>query len=896
MFERLGRSVVRWRYLVAAVWIVAAGVLFFAPSLRDVGTADETSFLPRDVQSVAADELLARGFPEDAAVGTATLVLVRDPGPLTDADRAYLATLGPWMAGPTADPALGGSVERLVTAETNPERAALLRSADGTTELATVQLTVPAFQERANETVAAIREHVKATAPAGLQVYVTGSAGIGTDYLQAIKDGTDRTTLVTIVLVVLILLAIYRAPLAALVPLITIGAAFIVARGLLGWMAQAGWSVSTLIDSFIVVLVFGVGTDYTIFLISRYREELGRAGTGARDGAGRAAAAQASVGRIGAVITASAATVVVGLGSMAIARFGMIQTTGPALAVAIVVALLAGLTLAPALLVLFGPALFWPRHPRPHTAGGNAGIWDRIAGGIVARPLLVSAVVIGAMAIPIVLLPGAKTNFDTLAELPTTSDARQGFDAVAMHMDKGRLMPISVALDVPGADLTTPAGLTTIATIEQGLTKVQGVGSIQSIVSPTGEGTPDSLRPSVQLLALADGLGRIGLAPMAVDAVLADPAKLAQLQLGLAWLTSAASDVPAIRDAPQAAAARADVTTFVTAIGRLASGGLSGPEATMVKAEASAAAGRAAVPLGALATSLAADPTHDLYLPSGLSGDAGAGLANLVGEFVSSDRSITRLLVVADADPYSTDALATVGRIRDALVAMGPSLPSGTQALVGGSTAQFADIQTTISSDFQRVAVITVVGILLVLMLLLRSLVAPLFLVGTVLLSYLTTLHLAGGLFQDVLGQSGANYFLPLLVFVLLVALGSDYNIFVTSRIREESQHRPIRAGIRIAAARTGTVVTSAGIILAGTFAALMTAPLELLFQVGAAVAMGVLLDTFVVRSLLVPALTAVFGDLSWWPSRPHSAPPEERPTDPSPGDGRPAPMAPPVG
>ena len=100
-------------------------------------------------------------------------------------------------------------------------------------------------------------------------------------------------------------------------------------------------------------------------------------------------------------------------------------------------------------------------------------------------------------------------------------------------------------------------------------------------------------------------------------------------------------------------------------------------------------------------------------------------------------------------------------------------------------------------------------------------------------------------------------------MFVLLVALGSDYNIFVTSRIREESRDRPIRDGIRIAAARTGTVVTSAGIILAGTFAALMTAPLELLFQVGAAVAMGVLIDTFVVRSLLVPALTAVFGDWS---------------------------------
>jgi len=169
--------------------------------------------------------------------------------------------------------------------------------------------------------------------------------------------------------------------------------------------------------------------------------------------------------------------------------------------------------------------------------------------------------------------------------------------------------------------------------------------------------------------------------------------------------------------------------------------------------------------------------------------------------------------------------------------------------------------------DFRSVAVVTVIGVLLVLIVLLRSVVAPIFLVATVLLSYGTTLHLAGGLFEGVLGHGGMNYFLPLLVFVLLVALGSDYNIFVVSRIREESVDRPIRDGIRIGAARTGTVITSAGIILAGTFAALMTAPLELLFQVGAAVALGVLLDTFVVRSLLVPALIAVFGDVSWWPS-----------------------------
>jgi RND superfamily putative drug exporter len=144
--------------------------------------------------------------------------------------------------------------------------------------------------------------------------------------------------------------------------------------------------------------------------------------------------------------------------------------------------------------------------------------------------------------------------------------------------------------------------------------------------------------------------------------------------------------------------------------------------------------------------------------------------------------------------------------------------------------------------------------------------VAPIYLVLTVLLSYATSLSISALILQNVFGQSGLNYFIPLMVFVLLVALGSDYNIFLMSRVREESMTRDLRPGIRIASARTGTVITSAGLILAGTFGALVTSPLQLLFQVGVAVALGVLIDTFVVRSLLVPAITAFIGEWAWWP------------------------------
>lgn len=868
MFSRLGRFVVRFPWLIVVAWVVAAGACFLlAPSLKKVGAADETSFLPKDAESVQARALLARAFPAEAAAGTATLVLHRAGG-LVDADRTYLRDLAAWMTDPAAPDAVRGVVTSVVSADVKPELAPMLRSEDGTTEIATVNLAIAAFQQGANDAVTAIRDRVAVTAPAGLEVHLSGQAGIGTDYLKAIADGTDRTTVVTIVLVVLILLLIYRAPLAALVPLITIGAGFLVARGVLGWLAAAGWTISTLLDWFIVVLVFGVGTDYTIFLVSRYREELARVGaSGGADGALRRTASLATVERIGAVITASAATVVVGLASMAVASFGMIQTTGPALALAIVVTLVAGLTLAPALLLLFGRALFWPRHPKPLAEETGTGAWHRIAAMIVRRPLLVSVVVTGVLLVPIVFLPNARSNFDVLAELPEGADSRVGFDLVAAHFDRGQLMPVSVVVEAPGRDLASPAGLAAIAAATETVRGTDGVARVRSLVDPAGTGAVGDLRPSVRLKAIADGVTLLA-QPGAVDLLIRNPASIAQLTSARDWLVSLGKNQPWLADNGDYRLAMALASGIGDSIKRLtATPPPSAEDAAKAKEAIVASATGLSAAAGRLAELYASRPQDDWLLPTGMGGEGQAALDRLLAAYLSPDHSIARLVVLTVDDAYASGALATVGRLRAASGEIEAAFGQGSHAVVGGAPAEFADIQDTIQADFRQVAVITVLGIFLVLVVLLRSVVAPAFLVATVLISNQATLHLAGTGFQEVLGHSGTHYFLPLIVFVLLVALGSDYNIFVMSRIREESRTRDIRHGIRIASARTGTVVTSAGIILAGTFGSLMTAPLQILFQVGAAVAMGVLIDTFIVRSLLVPALTAVLGDWSWWPT-----------------------------
>ncbi|MFH1475485.1 MAG: MMPL family transporter [Chloroflexota bacterium] len=865
MFDRIGRAVVRAPLVVIAAWIAFAAVcLALAPSLSRVGSADESSFLPGDVESVQARHLGAAAFPDDAAPGMATLVFHREGG-LTDADSAYRDALGAWLTDPATPEAIRSHVLGVATVATDPLRASQMRSEDGTTELATVRLDVVAFQPGANEAVDGIRAHAAATAPSGLGVHVTGSAGIGADYVASITEGTDRTTIVTIFLVILILLAIYRAPLAALVPLITIGVAFLVSRGLLGWMAESGVKVSTLIESFVVVLVFGVGTDYTIFLVSRYREELARTPDGGRSAASRAAAAEHTVARIGAVIAASAATVIVGLVSLAAARFGLVQTIGPAMALAIGVTLAAGLTLAPALLVVFGPALFWPRHPKPVTEETSRSAWDRLAAAIVRRPVLVAAAAIAVLAIPVVALPAPVTSFDMLAELPPASDARVGFERVAEHMDRGRLMPVVTYVDAPGTDLTGPAGLAAIAKATEAIAATDGVASVRSLVAPTGVGIRDDVHPSKQLRTFASQVAFLA-QPGTIDLLLAQPDLLSGLTTGAEWLDALGASHAFVAVDPGWPAATDARTRLTRALTGLLVPGADPAAAAALKAQVTAAAGDLSAALGAVAERLEANPDQDWFLARGLSGEIGAQVEQLIAAFVGPDGHVARITTVVTDDPYSSAATETVGRIRAAIATLPPT--EGLGHLVGGPTAEFADIHTTMEADFRVVAVLTILGILLVLMLLLRSIVAPLYLVASVLLVYVTTLHLSGALFQGVLGHPGMNTYLGLIVFVLLVALGSDYNIFVTSRIREESAVGDLRAAIRRASARTGAVVAAAGIILAGTFGSLMTAPLMILFQIGAAVALGVLIVTLVVGSILVPALAAAVGEWSWWPSR----------------------------
>ncbi len=238
-------------------------------------------------------------------------------------------------------------------------------------------------------------------------------------------------------------------------------------------------------------------------------------------------------------------------------------------------------------------------------------------------------------------------------------------------------------------------------------------------------------------------------------------------------------------------------------------------------------------------------------------------------DFLTPDGSAARVLLVFYSSPFSPEALDQARRLQDDLpTLLGRAGLEDATGAVGGQTALAAAARDTSGTDLENVAPLVFAVSFVVLALLLRTPVAPIYLLGSTALSFAATMGVCTVLFQNVLGQGGVVYYVPFTLFLLLIALGSDYNIFIMAAIREEAETKPLKEAVPAALARTGPTINAAGLALAASFTALALIPLRDFFQIGTAVALGVLLDAFVIRTLLVPALVFLVGPRGFWPTK----------------------------
>lgn len=248
--------------------------------------------------------------------------------------------------------------------------------------------------------------------------------------------------------------------------------------------------------------------------------------------------------------------------------------------------------------------------------------------------------------------------------------------------------------------------------------------------------------------------------------------------------------------------------------------------------------------------------------------EAEPGLRAELARFMGPDGTRTRMFVTLAHSPFADEGVVAAREIEQTVRRGLVDSPLGdAEVLLTGTAVFLGEVDDAASRDFPIIVGAVVLGVFAVLVLLLRSVVVPAYMVATVLLTYAAALGATAIVFQGILGRPGIQWWIPPMLFVMLVVLGVDYSIFLMGRVREEAASLVTRDAIAEGLRRTGQVITSAGLILAGTFAALLVAPLRSLAEIGFAAMVGILLDTFVVRALLVPSVATLLGRYNWWPS-----------------------------
>ncbi len=741
-FAGLGHFAVRFRGPVVVAWVVVVVVCVqLLPSLASVSKATNSAFLPASSPSERAAQL-ASPF-QNSKLAAATLVAASSSSPLTEVEQQAITKFEAKL-------------------RTLP-RVRLVRdlgiSPNGKARQALIEAAVPAFGGgNASQLVHSIRSDFKAASVPGLSFYLTGDLPTIIDSQQSSKHSQSLTQLFSVVFILALLLVAFRALLAPLVTLLPAALVLTLAGPVVAEATHIGVQVSVITQVLLIVLVLGAGTDYGLFLVFRVREEL-------RRGLEPQAAVVKAVSTVGESITFSALTVIVALLSLVLAQFGIYQSLGPALAIGIGLMLLSGLTLLPALLAIFGRAVFWPtrtvREDRPRT-----GIYATLAKRVVRRPLWI---LVAGVAVFGGIATGALTS--TTAGFGNTS---------------------------------TPSGTNSAA----------------------------------------------GAAVLARDF----PASNVQASAVLFRLPYSVWSNPAILATAQADLARSQ--QFRTVVGALAASRLTPAEVSALQAE-----------LGAPGLLPPAEPGGAAVSPE---------LYNSyreLAQFISPDgHTIQFSTLLLHNNDNSALALAAVPAVRTAVAQVASRIGAEENGIFG--ILPFAyDVQNISNTDLVHIIPVVAVLIALLLALVLRSLVAPFYLVVSVVLSYLATLGLVSVVFVHILGQDGINFLLPFLLFVFLMALGSDYNILMMTRIREEVQLMPLRQAIQRAVAMTGTTISTAGLVLGGTFAVLGlagggTSGAAEIQQIGFGVAAGVFMDTFIIRTLVVPSAAVLLGRWNWWPSR----------------------------
>ncbi|OBA68479.1 hypothetical protein A5633_25680 [Mycolicibacterium elephantis] len=925
--SRIAHTIRRLAVPIVLGWIALTVLTNVAvPSLEEVGEANTVSMNAHDAPSFIAMKRVGSDFGEFDSDSNAMVVLEGDKPLGSDAHRYYDGLIDKLKAD-TAH------VQHVADFWGDPLTAAGAQSNDGKAAYVQVYLRGNLGESLANESVAAIRSIVsQSSPPPGVDVYVTGSGSLVADQHQAGDKSVIRVTVITLVVIAVMLLFVYRSVTTMFMVMLVVFVELGASRGIVAFLGHHEViGLSTFAVNLLTLLAIAAGTDYAIFVIGRYQEARGA-------GEDRESAYYTMFHGTAHVVLGSGLTIAGAMLCLSFTRLPYFHTMGVPCAVGMFVAVIAALTLAPAVIVLGGRiGLFEPK--RQIASRG----WRRV-GTVVVRwpgPILVATVALALVGL--LALPGYKTNYDLRNYIPADVPTNVGYAAAERHFNPARLNP-ELLLVESDHDLRNSTDFLVIDKIAKAVFRVPGISRVQAITRPEGkpiehtsipflismQGVTNQMNQKYLQDRMADMLVQADEMQTNIDTL----EKMSRLTQQMADTThsmvtkvrSMTIDITELRDnianfddffrpirnyfswephcydIPICWALRSifdtldgintltdDIQELLPDMERLDSlmpqlvalmpqqiesmKTMKTMMLTMYATQKGMQDQMAAVQENSTAMGEAFDASMNddsFYLPPEVfdNEDFKRGVKN----FISPDGKEVRFIISHDGDPATVEGIERINAIKQAAKEAIKGTPlEGSRVLIAGTAATYKDMRDGSNYDLMIAGIAAVVLIFSIMLIITRSVVAAFVIVGTVLLSLGASFGLSVLLWQHLLGIE-LHWMVLAMSVILLLAVGSDYNLLLVSRFKEELAGG-LKTGIIRAMAGSGSVVTSAGLVFAATMASFAFSELRIMGQVGTTIALGLLFDTLIVRSFMTPAIAALLGRWFWWPQIVHTRP-----------------------
>jgi len=862
MFLRLGNIVTRYWPLLLVGWCAVflalsepASSFWGAPTWDEVVEDGNFRYLPERADSRKAEKLFRKAFSNDLYGSSIVIVVRRESNEtgLLEKDKDFIRNvLKPRLLSIQADPAeesdIGSSdtqgiIARIKTFE-DPAIGELLLSDDNKATLVVLELTTE-YKEKRNESVLTEIESLigrdgklrnatnpQEQIPHGLDLAISGSATFGRDIRQAALESARNTEVWTIILVAVLLLLIYRSPVLMFVPMLTVALSVHIALKFLVLLADADLlQLFQTAKVYVTIIMYGAGVDYCMFLMARYKEELD-------GGATFDEAIANAVGKVGAALTASALTVMCGIGMMVFAEFGKFQQAGICMSLSLVFVLCSSLTFTPSLLRLMGRWAYWPRMRSERISASSGwvsptslmarlmelnwmrGVWKKIGQSLQEKPGIIWLVSVGLM-VPfavIGVLCYHNLSYGLISELPNDKPSVIGTAAIQAHFPAGTTGPVTILIESPNVDFGVKPenGSERLEQAEKKSSDRRSNPQFVTVQNPQDMGEDSSVKKSTGETASAgfEGIRK-----------LTEFLKQHQKELNIADIRSV---VNPLGITPAAQRAIANEKKKIAELDKALSEEKNPLKKIKLMTERK------------LYLNNKSDRTEKHY----------------VSDKPGFRGHIARMDVIFHDDPFSQHSMDRLDDLQKTIQDELKNVLPPAQLYFLGTTPSIRDLKSITGSDQVRINILVLAGVFLILVILLRKPAISAYLIVSVFFSYLVTLGVTFAVFylMDPSGFTGLDWKVPMFLFTILIAVGEDYNIFLMTRIEEEQEQHGLTEGITVALQKTGGIISSCGLIMAGTFSSLLSGSLDGMIQLGFALAFGVLLDTFVVRPILVPA------------------------------------------